>query len=529
MSASHVFAAQAEKAIVHIYSREKGNQEATVPFPERIRSIALAGGQNGDILVLGTEGGRLILWEMSTGRRISTASLHLQPVTSLVVDPSSNFVISGSSDANIHVWSLVGLLSFTELASSHIPQQQKASIRMLSSHRAAITSLAVGHSAGRYNIVVSTSEDNTCIVWDYHTGRVLRTFLLPFAPLCVALDPADRAAYVGYEDGSVQKIDFYSAKLTQHPLYDTSLQSTPSQLSAEDRWKPPSADLGPADVISISYDGTTFLSGHRNGKILAWNIARGKYASTVADYTHPVTNLVMLRPNGLPHKSLGLKRIMRTVVKPRVDHSFADLSDSAGTAPAEYAVHTHLVDQAPSRFIVKDGGKSDQFLQALTHASFPVSIIEEGLAELAALRQPDANGVQTPSNQGGQTLEKPAAAASRVDRAKMESLESEVKNLKQLLAINETARRTSSEEIVGLRSFVSRLQDGLVEAYMKEEEGQFDRILRQARKEESETRKREAWFEAEKKGQKGDAILKEMATEDDAIASDIDGQGSDEN
>ena len=64
VSPSHIFAAQAEKAIVHVYSRERGNQEATVPFPERIRSIAVAGGRNGDILVLGTEGGRLILWEV---------------------------------------------------------------------------------------------------------------------------------------------------------------------------------------------------------------------------------------------------------------------------------------------------------------------------------------------------------------------------------------------------------------------------------------------------------------------------------
>ena len=64
VSPSHVFAAQSEKAIVHVYSREKGNQEATVPFPERIRSLAIAGGKSGDILVLGTEGGRLILWEV---------------------------------------------------------------------------------------------------------------------------------------------------------------------------------------------------------------------------------------------------------------------------------------------------------------------------------------------------------------------------------------------------------------------------------------------------------------------------------
>lgn len=64
VSPSHVFAAQAEKAVVHVYSREKGNQEAVVPFPERIRSIAVAGAKYGDVVVLGTEGGRLILWEV---------------------------------------------------------------------------------------------------------------------------------------------------------------------------------------------------------------------------------------------------------------------------------------------------------------------------------------------------------------------------------------------------------------------------------------------------------------------------------
>lgn len=64
VSPSHIFAAQAEKAVVHVYSREKGNQEALVPFPERIRSIAVVGAKHGDVLVLGTEGGRLILWEV---------------------------------------------------------------------------------------------------------------------------------------------------------------------------------------------------------------------------------------------------------------------------------------------------------------------------------------------------------------------------------------------------------------------------------------------------------------------------------
>jgi pre-rRNA-processing protein IPI3 len=64
VSASHIFAAQSDKAIVHVYSREKGNQEAIVPFPERIHSIALAAQDT--VLLLGTESGRVLAWEVSS-------------------------------------------------------------------------------------------------------------------------------------------------------------------------------------------------------------------------------------------------------------------------------------------------------------------------------------------------------------------------------------------------------------------------------------------------------------------------------
>lgn len=61
-NSTHVFAAQAEKAVVHVYSREKGNQEALISFPERIHSLVLVGD---GVLVLGTAEGRAILWEVS--------------------------------------------------------------------------------------------------------------------------------------------------------------------------------------------------------------------------------------------------------------------------------------------------------------------------------------------------------------------------------------------------------------------------------------------------------------------------------
>lgn len=60
VSDTHVFVAQEQKAHVHVYSRAKGNQEAFVSFPERIRCISLSG----DVLVVGTVEGRLIFWEV---------------------------------------------------------------------------------------------------------------------------------------------------------------------------------------------------------------------------------------------------------------------------------------------------------------------------------------------------------------------------------------------------------------------------------------------------------------------------------
>lgn len=60
-SSTHIFAAQVDKAVVHVYSRERGNQEALISFPERIHSLALIGD---GILALGTAEGRVIVWEV---------------------------------------------------------------------------------------------------------------------------------------------------------------------------------------------------------------------------------------------------------------------------------------------------------------------------------------------------------------------------------------------------------------------------------------------------------------------------------
>lgn len=445
---------------------------------------------------------------------MATTASHLQPVTSLVVDPTSNFILSGSSDASIHVWSLSGILSFSKPALGR-DQPPNSPIRTFSNHRAAITSLALGHSNGRHNIALSTAKDNTAIAWDYQTGRVLRTFLLPFPATCLALDPVDRACYVGYEDGSVQSIDFYRGTSAQHPLHDSALQSTPGQVSNEDRWLPPSADSGAARALSLSYDGTTLFSAHESGKVLSWNVARRKFATAIADFTHPVTNLVMLPPSGLPHPSQELKRATHTVVKPRHDNAFADPSNAPGAVPATYAFHTHLI--APSQ---PRSRSLSQFSHALTHASFPDSMIEDGLAELSAFRQPGAAEVSYVSAVPATDT----SAETTASNAQVAELEAEVNTLKKKAAVNDSLRHSTADEVVQLRSDLVHLQDYINELHGKQEAAQRGKISRQARKEERQAKKRDAWFAAEKKGRNGDTVMKKMEIDDGMVTSDSDDQ-----
>lgn len=65
VTTSHIFAAQTEKAVIHVYNKNNASQEAVVPFRERIHSIAICGdATGGGVLVLGTQGGGVILWEV---------------------------------------------------------------------------------------------------------------------------------------------------------------------------------------------------------------------------------------------------------------------------------------------------------------------------------------------------------------------------------------------------------------------------------------------------------------------------------
>lgn len=256
--------------------------------------------------------------------------------------------------------------------------QPLSPLRSLSNHRAAITALEFGHSSGIVNIAISTSQDNTCIVWDYFGGSVLHTFLLVSAPLCLTVDPADRAAYVGYEDGSIQLLKFYKDNSFTHPLHQFDVHLTPSHPAAKDKWLPPSPQPSATLSIQLSYDGATLLSGHRDGAVQSWDVAKGLFVKTLAELSAPVTNLKILSPTGFPITSLPPLKLHK-VVKPRYESSAGGYNNSstASGLPANYTL--------TAQFATTLSSQPTDFQTSLTSPTFSQSLLDASIAELNSL------------------------------------------------------------------------------------------------------------------------------------------------
>jgi pre-rRNA-processing protein IPI3 len=374
ISENHIFAAQAEKAVVNVYSREKGNQEATVPFPERIHSLACVDGTG--ILVIGTEGGKLILWETATGRLTNSSASHLQAVTSLCITENLSLILSASSDSEVHIWSLQGLIAFPQPSNSYSHDTSKSPIRTFSGHRNPVTAIACGHSRSHTAFAISCSQDHTCYIWSISDCQVLQTYLLPSTPLCFSVDIADRAVYAGYEDGSIQAIDLYkrSTQDTGESLYNGN-GPTAIQLTEKECWPPSTTASDPANCTTLSYDGTMLLSGHKSGKIISWDVAKGRLRNQILDLGQPVTNIRMLRPAGLPIETSNFQ--IKTIVKPRVDLTTYTGDGSSGLPPG-YNFHAKITPRKTG-IRYKD---PDDFQDILACKYFSQDTVDSAIYEL---------------------------------------------------------------------------------------------------------------------------------------------------
>ena len=303
---------------------------------------------------------------------------------------------------------------------------------------------------------MTASRDNTCIVWEYSSGDLLHTFLLSASPLCLTLDPADRAVYAGYEDGSVQYIDFYSRGRLPQQLRNPFAESTPTQPGKADTWPPTEEARSAILCLQVSYDGTSLLSGHENGHIHTWDVALGDCGKYLADFAAPITNLHMLRPSGFP-KSKQPAVKLHNVIKPRYDSFTNGKHSIVGGIPPAYTFTAQFTSNLPS----SDLSRSNAFHDSLVHPSFPLSDLEDALSEF--------------NNWHDQTHTAPESTDLAQIRAQNATLTSQLKAAEARIqdGVRQERKRVKDQEVKAVRKKKRRLRlTKLAEADRKKEMGE---------------------------------------------------------
>jgi pre-rRNA-processing protein IPI3 len=187
---------------------------------------------------------------------------------------------------------------------------------------------------------------------------------------------------------------------------------------------------------------------------MRWDIAKHRVMNEIVNLAQPVTNIQMLKPDGL-HAQQPAGCTIANIVKPNLEFSAQTQNGTTGV-PAKYNLQAVITGH------YGDSVYSDVH-SALTTSGFPESMVGDALRALAV--------------GAGGTI---AASGNDIDVLKNERLADEVATLKrQLDALHDVEARRRTR-----------------------------RMARMEKREELGLKKREAYFEAKKKGKDGDVAMK---------------------
>ena len=213
-----------------------------------VSSVAIS--PDGQIFV--SSGDRIIkVWNLSTGKEITTLKGHLQKVNVVVISPDGRTLVSGADDQTIKIWDLVT----GEL------------IRTLRGHSDSIHALAITPDG---TTLASASDDHTIKLWNITTGRLTNTLTGHTSwvrSLAMSGDGMTLAS------GGFDKII---------NLWDVN-KAIPLGTLGEDGET--------VTDVAFSADGLTLASATRDRTIKFWNLATQKNTYTLAENSETVTDV----------------------------------------------------------------------------------------------------------------------------------------------------------------------------------------------------------------------------------------------
>jgi WD40 repeat protein len=256
---------------------------------DRITACAVA--PDGRRVVSASADRTLKVWDLETGRPLSTLVDHSHDVNACAVTPDGRRVVSASADRTLKIWDL----------------ETGRSLATLTGHTDSVTACAVTSDGRR---AVSASWDGTLRVWDLDTGWPLVTLEghTGLVTAC-AVSPEGRHVISASKDGTLKVWDLDSGRLLAtmegHTARVSACTATPDgrrvvSASHDETlriWDVESGHslatlhghLGGVNACAVTPDGRRVVSASGDRTLRVWDLETGHSLATLEGHTSLVT------------------------------------------------------------------------------------------------------------------------------------------------------------------------------------------------------------------------------------------------
>jgi serine/threonine protein kinase len=261
-----------------------------------VLSVAIT--PDGKTIASSGDNGKIRLWNLATGKLISSLNTYSQQVNAVVISPDGKILVSGSDDSTIKIWNLV----------------TGKQIRTLTGHSDSVHALAISFDS---QTLVSGSDDNTIKIWDLATGEQIRTLRghkfwvrsVSMSPdgVMLASGSFDKTIKIwnltkGYSirtlEGNYQTVttvaispDGKTLASASRDVYDGLRTIKLWNLATGKEIRTLAGHSNTITTVAFSADGKILASGSRDRTIKLWNLATGEEILTLKGHTNTVTSV----------------------------------------------------------------------------------------------------------------------------------------------------------------------------------------------------------------------------------------------
>lgn len=322
-------------------------------------TTSVAFSPDGRYVLYGSADGTLGVWEVNTGREISSFSAHMDDVTSVAFSPDGRFALSGSVDKTLKLWDLFSSLKLAlakPSAEAFANLGTDNEIQSFSGHMAEVLSVAFSPDGLH---VLSGSSDKTVKLWKISTGREVRSFSGHTGSVTsVVFSPDGRYVLSGSRDTTLKLWDIATGQEVRS-LYGHRWQVSSVAFSPDGRyvlsgsygpmklWEAAngrkvrsfSEQTGWVSSVSFSPDGRYALSGSRDKTLRLWDIATGQAVRSFYGHTEGITS-VAFSPDGRYALSASDDNTQKLWEVQRSTEAFANLITRIHLDKADWIVVT---------------------------------------------------------------------------------------------------------------------------------------------------------------------------------------------